>query len=549
MITGEVSKKTPRQAGLTILLVAIVLLGAALRLYNLDGSSFWLDEISTALTAREDVASILRFHLEEAGNPPLVSLITHAFFVLWGENEFMARLPAALLGSLSILLIYKAGCLMWDERAALIGALLLAVNPGHVEYSQEARHYALMVFLALLSLIFLLLALWKNRVWLWLGFALSLVLSIYNHYFALLFLPAEVALGTWIIAESWLGRRRKAGHAAADPGSSDSAQPRKQAVMFTLSLLLVGMLYLPWIPALQAQFPKQLHSVGISVSASSLKSSLVFLRDVLFAFSGTQSLVLVAWLGTFLLGLLTSGVKRAAFVLLWMGVPFIFIGVIDPDHPILPRYVLFALPIYLLVIANGLIRIARLSTRGLSRMAHPGDRARPAITAVMVAAFGALSLVSVWNYYRCQKEDWRDATTYLVGSMAEGDIIVADGQAYGQGGDSNRAAKALSYYFSKCDKEVTILHARQGLAGDVEQWEGSGSDVWGVLWHINETASVEGTKIERFPRVTCDGTRTSCRRKAGGYPFRPSSGTGSHGRPTSQPGGTHQGARRDSAGR
>ncbi|NIN70219.1 MAG: hypothetical protein GTO63_37185, partial [Anaerolineae bacterium] len=123
-----------------------------------------------------------------AGNPPLLSLIIHVFFGCWGQNEFVARLPSALFGSLSILLAYKVGETLWTREVGMTGAFLLAVNAYHVQYSQEARHYALMVFLALLSLIFLLKALRGNSTGLWIGFVICTALGLYNHYFAFLFL-------------------------------------------------------------------------------------------------------------------------------------------------------------------------------------------------------------------------------------------------------------------------------------------------------------------------------------------------------------------------
>ena len=193
--------KATDQIALAGLLVSIVLLGFGLRLHGLDSSSLWLDEIFTATAAQLDPVSIPRFHLEEAATPPLVSVITHMSFACWGENEFVARLPSALFGSLSILLPYKAGEALWTSEVGLVGSALLAVNAYRVQYSQEAGHYALMPFLALLSLIFLVKALRRDSRGLSLGCVVCTTLSLYNHYFAFLFRPAEVLYGCGVIAD------------------------------------------------------------------------------------------------------------------------------------------------------------------------------------------------------------------------------------------------------------------------------------------------------------------------------------------------------------
>ena len=152
---------------------------------------------------------------------------------------------------------------------------------------------------------------------LWLGFVLSTALSLYNHYFAFLLLPGEIVLGTWTIAESWRTRRSGRQPPTADLGPVSTATPRRQALLFFLSLLLIAVLYLPWTTTLQSQFPRQLHSVAITLSLAAASSSLRFMHIFLVAFSGGGLPTLAVWLGVFLLGLVTSGAKRALFAILW----------------------------------------------------------------------------------------------------------------------------------------------------------------------------------------------------------------------------------------
>ena len=490
------------------LLLAIFMLGMGLRVYGLESSSLWLDEITTATTAQLDVGSILQFHLEEAGNPPLLSLITHVSFAFWGQTELAARLASALFGSLSILLLYKVGETLWTREVGMAGAFLLAVNAYHIRYSQEARHYALMVFLALLSLIFLLRALQGNKKGLWIGFVLCTALSLYNHYFAFLFLPAEVVFGAWVIAEKWLSQRRS-DHATEAHPSVKLPSPARQAVTLSLSLSLIGLFYLPWLSALRAQFPKQLESPTLGVSMASLLPSLKFLRKVLVAYSGASSAVLLLWLGLFLWGLATCGRKQMVLVILWMGTPFLFLSIVEPSHPVDPRYVIFSLPLYLLVIARGLMSLSRLLNRALDRIRGAGQWSLPLTQVLTVLLLGTLNVPAIRDYHLSQKEDWRGATAYLLENMSPNDVIIVDGQKYGRGSDARRTSKGVMYYLLLSAEDANVFQVQRGLAERLKEVEDGGASAWGVLWHTKSLSSLEqvsgDVEVVDFPRVAVVG--------------------------------------------
>ncbi len=148
------------------------------------------------------------------------------------------------------------GQTLWTRKEGLIGAFLLAVNAYHVWFSQVARYYALMVFLALLSLLFLVKALQKGRMGLWVAFVLCTVFSLYNHYFAFLFLPAEIIFAACVIYENWWSSRRETGHHMARHRPGNLPPTIRQGLILLVSLALVAVLYLPWVSTLQAQFPK-----------------------------------------------------------------------------------------------------------------------------------------------------------------------------------------------------------------------------------------------------------------------------------------------------
>ena len=85
----------PRTAHLALLFIVFVA-GLALRLYALDASSLWLDEVKTVTTSRLGFVSMLNFQAEDSVHPPLLYLITGSFMSLFGESDFVARLQAAM---------------------------------------------------------------------------------------------------------------------------------------------------------------------------------------------------------------------------------------------------------------------------------------------------------------------------------------------------------------------------------------------------------------------------------------------------------------------
>lgn len=476
------------------LLIGVFLLGMALRLHGLDSSSLWLDEILTSQRAGLDLPTLLsRLATGEGGGyqVPLSYAVAHFAVACLGLSEFTLRVPSMLAGCLSVLLIYKVGKSLWSTSVGLSGAFLLALNAYHVQYSQEARHYALMVFLALLSLIFLIKALERGGAGLWIGFVICTSLGLYNHYFALLFLPAEILFGASSIVARWLsGRKGAVGRSGTHwPGLPPWAA--KQSLAFAASLGAVGVSFLPWIAILQGQFQQQVQSQTVSASALSLGAAIDFFRATLSAHLGSTGFVLLFWIVLSAWGMWLSGSKQRILVGIWLSTPFLFVALVQASHPVHERYVIFALPLLLLVAARGLVGLASLPNRVLEQAMPERGSGRAVILGVAVVLLAALSAAPFRHYPSWQKEDWRGAAEYLLDSMGPTDVIIADGQGYFTGTDATRTRKGLEYYFSLAGRSAPTWEAQSGLADRLDQVDAPGAIAWGVLWHDVDLANVE----------------------------------------------------------
>lgn len=138
----------PRQI-IRLAAFGLIVLGFGLRLYRLASESLWYDELLQLDVAQGmppglgGVATIFP-RLRGHAAVPLDYLIAH-FWIWLGRGEGWTRLPAVLVGTLTLPVAYELGRRLLGRTEGLLLMALLAVSPFHVRYSQEVRPYALVV--------------------------------------------------------------------------------------------------------------------------------------------------------------------------------------------------------------------------------------------------------------------------------------------------------------------------------------------------------------------------------------------------------------------
>ncbi len=530
-MAGLAASETERTRRLTIFgaLLIVFMLGMGLRLYGLDADSLRLDEVKTLRHSQLDFASMISVQAKASAHPPLLYAMTHLFMVLFGDSDFAIRLQAALLGSVSVLLTYKVGEILWSRKTGVIAAFLLAISAYHLRYSQEARHYSLMVFLSLLSLILLLKALQGARWRMWGLFAICASLLIYTHYFDLLLLAGEVLFAVWVIVETWLSSRRAPPHtsfdhpASVDPGhqtaaSKDQPPPadlpappshrlpsaRKQALCLLATITLVGMSYLPWLPFLQQQLlGRHIQFEGLGEgTVPHTELSVAFFADALREYTQVDGVPLLLLLALLVLGLISSRIRHNVLFGLWIVPPFVLPFVVRASHFFSYRYAIFVVPILLLTLARGVSVLTDLLTRRLPAL-REHEKARTTLLAVLTASiFGALALKPVTDYYLYESADLRGAAGYLQQTLQSDDVVLIDDVKYGT---DRRVRMALSHYLSAQGAwDTPILGLGWGLGQHLSTLEQDQGRVWAVLWYQAEHVSWEDRQhasIVDFPGV------------------------------------------------
>jgi 4-amino-4-deoxy-L-arabinose transferase-like glycosyltransferase len=139
----------------TILLIVITLLGFVFRFYALGDipQSLARDEVSAAYnaysiikTARDEHGVLLPLAFKAFGDwkLPVEIYLEIPGIILFGLNAFSTRLPEALLGSLSVPLLYfmlRQAFRKLPESIPLAAAFFLAISPWHVFMSRVAFGY------------------------------------------------------------------------------------------------------------------------------------------------------------------------------------------------------------------------------------------------------------------------------------------------------------------------------------------------------------------------------------------------------------------------
>ena len=146
-----------RRIGLAF--IAVFVIGTTLRLANLAGQSLWLDEAFSVVLAQAPWHSFVYELRTREANMGLYFLVLRPWLRI-STDEASVRLLSALLGIATMPVAAALATRLFDRRAGLYAALLLALDPLAVWASQEARAYSLVALLVTSGMQLLLFAMW-----------------------------------------------------------------------------------------------------------------------------------------------------------------------------------------------------------------------------------------------------------------------------------------------------------------------------------------------------------------------------------------------------
>src|SRR5918996_915193 len=130
--------RAPRFSGTALALLGILLLGAFMRVWELNALGFNSDEAvyagQAAAIAQDPTLSeifpVFRAH-------PLLFQYVLAVLFKFGVSDLAARVVAVVVGLLTVLLVYRLGVTLYGRTAGLWAALFVAVMPYHVVVTRQ----------------------------------------------------------------------------------------------------------------------------------------------------------------------------------------------------------------------------------------------------------------------------------------------------------------------------------------------------------------------------------------------------------------------------
>ena len=371
----------------------LLLLSAyGLRLYGLTAQSLWRDEVDALRFAQLPLSNYLSIFSQPGQNGPLYFLLLRGWVALAGTGEFSLRYFSLLPGVVAVALTLALGRRLFAAPIGLIAAALVAASPYLVWYSQEAKMYALVTALALLSLYALRRATAGQPRW-WVA---ATSLAMYSHILAALLIPLQLAL---LIVWRPMGRHGYAQAAAA-----------------------FAALILPYAPLLRWQLPMALTPAETGYPFFPLPEMLLILLN-------GYSAGLVPWVSEAVLALfgllLLSGVivrfspsslvrhrsSDAVALLLWLFLPVVVVFAISLVRPLFTdRYLIWIAPAFYLLVALGIAAWAR-QARWLG----------PALLGLLLVLDLQAIHIQVTTPF---KSDFRSAAAYVAARIQPGDLVI-----------------------------------------------------------------------------------------------------------------------------
>ena len=169
----------------------LVALGLALRLYGAARAALTFDESIVWSFAREiGLHPVLHLVWRTADHPLLNAYLARASSLVFGETDLGLRVLHACLGAATVVVAHRLGSTLWDRRAGLVAAALVAVDPFHVSWSRLASEEVPLLLLEGLALLLCFRGLRGGRALDFAGAGLCVGLAYLAKETALLLLPA-----------------------------------------------------------------------------------------------------------------------------------------------------------------------------------------------------------------------------------------------------------------------------------------------------------------------------------------------------------------------
>jgi len=444
------------------------------RLIDLGRRPFWLDEVFTLNRVSLPPAALVHDSFINHHMPSFFLLLSP--FVALGHPELWLRLPPAVFGALSVMMVYLIATRIGGRVAGICAAMIIGLSPTALAFSQEARSYTMEMSLILVALFGIaVLAMdipaaslpLRNKAssrLAWLTFALGSAAALDVLGDGLPWVLTANLIGAVMLWKSPRRRILLRNLLIADAVIAVLSVPFYIMMAMTVENGFVHSF--DWIPPLTG--PRIWYNIA-SVYLMRVADSVTFkLMDVptpaALMWLIDAALIASAGLGAWRLRRRPGPLAVLSFSLLILPVATIVISIWKPL--LLPRYILWsAAPFAILAGIGGSFAMKALPRRGKG---------------LVFAGIAVLLLVNLLPYYSAEtKPRWDIAAHILASEVAPGDVVYLNDKG---------ALPILRMYLPPAAQTV-VLRDSDGDLQHAEQAEMQGRRVWAVFGHAGQSAS------------------------------------------------------------
>jgi mannosyltransferase len=394
-------------------LAAILGIATALRVFKLD-ASLWFDEIVTLVEYVPLSAGDLLTTYPELNHHVLFTLEAKGSVALFGESAWALRLPALVFGVASIWalwLLASETVSAWETRLA---AVALAVSYHHIWFSQNARGYTGLLFLALVTT-YLLIRASRGGSWkLWTAYGVLSALAIFTHLTAAVFVASQALVYLILVLRD---RRTSSGLALPLYG-------------FALAGVIAVLLYAPLIPEVIDAFT-EVRGPGSPEAEAAIeewKSPLWMVAEAIRSFGPLAVLGLplgvVVAVGMASLRKIAPILPAVFLVHVALTLAVLAIGSLR----VWPRYFFVDVGFVCIFVVHGTFVLSRAAANLLQGRGNRSVDARTLAIACTVAGICA-SLVLLPKNYLHPKQDFLGARNFVEAERASGSAVATLGLA------------------------------------------------------------------------------------------------------------------------
>jgi uncharacterized membrane protein len=332
-------------------------------------------------------------------------------------------LVPALIGLLSVPLLYVAVYRLLGRQVALVSAALLAIAPWHLYWSQHARFYTLLLVFYTAALIFFYYAIEEDRLAYMLLSLVMLGFAIQERYFSLMFVGVAA---TYLVLLLILNFKRPPGYRVRN----------------------ISIFFVPLFVA------------GIVVAIPFLMEPSEWLRrfghinnNPLWLIAGTVYYIRVPTVVMALLGaayLLLRKERVGLLLVVAALMPVVFMVALSPFHYTANRYLFVTLPPWIILAAYAAVELLR----------HVPRQSWILATGVLLLLFlDPLSEnVLYYEYHKGNREDYRAAFELIRDSKAQGDLVVTN------------KPELAHYYLGEAPTGMALLARGRIAPGQQRMW-------------------------------------------------------------------------------